>query len=406
MNRIPIRLAGALIGVSLLGAACGAPKGGGSTTATSAASTTTTLPPGNVDAADLRSKMTALLQENVFLTAMATQAIATSADPAPALAAREANAKALQDAFTSIFGAGPGSQFGTLWRRHLQSFLDYAKAKVAGDTNGAATVKASFDPFLADLGTFFDTTTNGNIQQAASTTEVKPYVTAVLSAIDAQAAKKATQYDSIKKAADKTNDLANVLVVGFQKGKPGAFRGDPTTGHAVLRSELTLVLEQHVYLAGLAIKAALSGGDATAASATLDANSANLANVFAAVYGDDARQQVLALWRKHIGFFVDYAKATAAKSSSSAGTARSNLDQYRADFGALLESLTKGRLTKSAVSSDLAVHVSTLSNAIDAIAANDPSQVAKLSTAAQHMDGTATTVADALADQFPTTFAG
>src|SRR3954452_10772372 len=76
-----------------------------------------------------------------------------------------------------------------------------------------------------------------------------------------------------------------------------------SSGAADLRAGLTSLLTEHVYLAGIALT---KGGPAVA---TLDDNSKALSKAIASVYGDDAGKQFLALWRKHIGFFVAYKKA-------------------------------------------------------------------------------------------------
>src|SRR5688572_22411553 len=84
------------------------------------------------------------------------------------------------------------------------------------------------------------------------------------------------------------------------------------TPAAELRAGLTSLLQEHVYLAGAAISQAVAdGGDmaapaTTSAVETLDANSVALSEAVASVYGEDAGAQFLELWRKHIGFFVDY----------------------------------------------------------------------------------------------------
>lgn len=409
MNRIPFRLAGALVGVSLLAAACGAPKGAGTKGAV-VASTTTTLAPGNVDASDYRASLTALLQEHVFLTGLATGAVASGGNPAAPLATLERNTASLQQRITSVFGSADGAQFGDLWRKHIGFFIDYAKAKAGGNQAGADAAKANLTAYETDFGSFLDSATNGNLQQPGAIAELKPHVDTLIATIDSQAAKKANQFDNLKKAADHMLGTAEVLVAAAEKAKPAAFEGDATTGKALLRSTLTAALQEHVYLAGIATSAVLDppAPPATAAdaAAALDKNSVDLANIVGSAYGDPAVQQFLALWRKHIGFFVDYAKARAAKDQSGVSTAKANLDGYRDDFGAFLESATKGRLTKGAVASDLAVHVSGLEAAIDAQAANDPSQFDKLSTAAAHMAMTADMITGALSEQFPDHFSG
>jgi len=178
-----------------------------------------------------------------------------------------------------------------------------------------------------------------------------------------------------------------------------------------LRAGLTALLQEHVYLAGLAINQAVADkGDLTApatkaAVAALDANSVGLSDAISSVYGAAGGEQFLALWRKHIGFFVDYTLGGATGDAAKQAKAKADLDGYRNDFGAFLESATKGGLTKQAVADELTPHVQTLFAAIDAVLAHSPDVYAKLKTAADHMPMTAQVLAGAIAKQFPDKFA-
>ena len=187
--------------------------------------------------------------------------------------------------------------------------------------------------------------------------------------------------------------------------------GDPTaTPAADLRSGLTALLQEHVYLAGIAINQAVAdGGDleapATAdAVATLDGNSVALSEAIASVYGPEGGEQFLALWRAHIGFFVDYTLGGATANQEMQDAARQQLDDYRADFGAFVDSATGGNLPADAVAAELQVHVDTLLVAVDAILAGSPDVFPLLREAAGHMPGTAAALAGAIATQMPDTF--
>jgi hypothetical protein len=170
-----------------------------------------------------------------------------------------------------------------------------------------------------------------------------------------------------------------------------------------LRAALTALLQEHVYLAGIATGTALSGGDLGPPAAALDQNSMGLADAIGSVYGDAAGESFLALWRKHIQFFVDYTNATATGDAAAKAKAVSDLDAYRADFGAFLESANPN-LPKEAVAEELKPHVATLFAAIDAQATKDPSQYEKLRIAADHMPMTAKILAAGISTQFPKKF--
>ncbi|HVM39389.1 MAG TPA: hypothetical protein VM618_01275 [Acidimicrobiia bacterium] len=195
---------------------------------------------------------------------------------------------------------------------------------------------------------------------------------------------------------------------GTEQDGGGDAGAEPSTetGAAELRAGLTALLQEHVYLAGIAVSTGVSAGlDSPAfeaAAGTLDENSVALSEAVGGVYGDEAGSAFLELWRKHIGFFVDYTKAKAGGDEAGATAAREALDGYRADFGAFLAGANPN-LTQDAVAEELVPHVDTVFSAIDAVVAGEP-PFAELREAAQVMPGTANVLAGAIVAQFPDQF--
>jgi hypothetical protein len=176
---------------------------------------------------------------------------------------------------------------------------------------------------------------------------------------------------------------------------------------AELHATLNSLLQDHAVLALNATDAALGGrnDEFTAAAGALDDNSKELAGAIGSVYGSDAETQFLALWRKHIGFFVDYTKATAAKDATAQAKSVNDLMGYTQDFGAFLESATGGRLPKAAVADLVKTHVVGLKNAVDAEAAKDYAKAFSEERAAEkHMTTIGNAIADAIVNQFPDKF--
>jgi hypothetical protein len=177
-----------------------------------------------------------------------------------------------------------------------------------------------------------------------------------------------------------------------------------------LRATLTAGLQEHVYLAGIAISTAVGAGgnleDPAVASAvqTLDGNSVALSEAVGSVYGDEGGEQFLSLWRDHIGFFVDYTLGKATGDAAKADQAKAKLDGYRAEFGAFIDSASDGELPSDAVAADLGMHVDSLITAIDAVVAKSPDAFPKLQAAAAHMPMTAATLAGGIAAQMPDEF--
>lgn len=167
---------------------------------------------------------------------------------------------------------------------------------------------------------------------------------------------------------------------------------------STLRAGLTALLQEHVYLAGIATGEALGGHDLAPPAAALDKNSVALGDAIASIYGRAAGDQFLALWRTHITFFVDYTKGLATNNQAMVAKARADLDQYRSDFGAFLAAANPN-LTKDAVANELIPHVQSLFAAINAQAAKSPEAFEKLRLAASHMPMTADILAGAIAKQ-------
>jgi len=179
------------------------------------------------------------------------------------------------------------------------------------------------------------------------------------------------------------------------------------TKAAALRTTLNNLFAEHVWLAGSATGAALGGRDADfKAAAALDQNSVAIARAIGSVYGSDAELAFLPLWRKHIGFAVDYTVGVATNDRAKADKAVNDLVAYSQDFGAFLQSANPN-LPKSVVADLVKHHVVTLKTVIDAQAAKDPDKAyVALRTAAGHMQMIADPLAEAIVKQFPDKFRG
>ena len=176
---------------------------------------------------------------------------------------------------------------------------------------------------------------------------------------------------------------------------------------AELRAKLNTLLQEHAYLAASATNAALGGRQAEfqAAAGALDANSVDLSKAIGMVYGTGAENAFLALWRKHIGFFVDYATGVATKDKAKQEKAVKDLVGYTQDFGAFLASANPN-LPKAVVADLVKTHVLTLKDVVDAQGMGDQKKAyTALRSAASHMMMIADPLAMAIAKQFPDKFA-
>jgi hypothetical protein len=174
------------------------------------------------------------------------------------------------------------------------------------------------------------------------------------------------------------------------------------TAAAQLRAGLTGLLRQHVDLTAYVVQSVVAEGSledpqVQGAVGALTDNTNALGDAIGSIYGDDAKDQFLDLWNAHIGFFVTYVKGDLGNDAKLKAKANKQLDGYRRDFGAFVESATGGALPQQAVAKELVGHIQTLEDAIDALVAKDPDAAHLVSMAADHMDGTAAALATGIA---------
>jgi phosphoglycolate phosphatase-like HAD superfamily hydrolase len=177
------------------------------------------------------------------------------------------------------------------------------------------------------------------------------------------------------------------------------------TPAADLRATLDRLLGEHAILATQ--KGYDGEPDFEAVAAALDENGVELAQAIGSVYGDEAADQFLdgpALWRDHIGFFVDYTVGLAKKDKAAHWEAVENLTGYTGAFSGFLAGATG--LPQDALQESTTEHVMQLKGQIDAYAAGDHEEAYLFRQAYEHMIMTGDTLADAIVAQKPGEFGG
>lgn len=199
-------------------------------------------------------------------------------------------------------------------------------------------------------------------------------------------------------AAQHMPETAATLAGGFATALD--LPGDAMSPAAELRSGLTSLLQEHVYLAGMAVATAYTAGPDSAefglAADTLDKNSVALSEAIGELSTPEQEEAFLALWREHVGYFVDY--AVAAKGGDQAGkdAALASLQGYTVTAGTFFEDVSGGALPAADIAMNLQMHVTTLSAAIDGLAAGSTDAYALLQTAASHVGEGAAVIATGL----------
>jgi hypothetical protein len=159
----------------------------------------------------------------------------------------------------------------------------------------------------------------------------------------------------------------------------------------------------YVFLAGVTTATSIGGGHLAPPSQALDADSHALANVFASVYTDAVGDQFYSLWAANVSSLPGYAKAAASGDVAGESRARSDLDRFRTELGAMVASTTPG-LTSDVVAGSMQDPIASLLAAIDAQAAKSPAQFDLLRKAADAMPKVADVLSEAIAEQFLTRF--
>jgi hypothetical protein len=363
---------------------------------------------GSKNASDLRTGYNALFAEHVYLAGAATSAAlgGRQAEFEAAAAALDGNSRDLATSIGSVYGAEAEKAFLPLWRKHIGFVVDYTTGVATKDKGKQDKAVAELIAYTQDFGAFLSSA-NPNLPKSVVADLVKHHVVTLKDVIDSQATgNSAKAYLALRIASSHMAKIGDPVAGAIARQFSDKYPGSSEASSAALRSALNLALREHVYLAAAATNAALGGRQAEfeAAAGALDGNSVDVARAIGSVYGADAEKAFLPLWRKHIGFVVDYTTGVATKDRTKQDKAVADLVAYTQDFGAFLASANPN-LPKEVVADLVKHHVLTLKDVIDPQAAGDQAKAyANLRTAGSHMGKIADPLAAAIAKQFPDRF--
>jgi hypothetical protein len=360
-------------------------------------------------AADLRVKLNALLGEHMLLAAVATSHALGGRDVAfkGAVSGLDSNSTDLAKGIGAVYGADAEKAFLPLWQKHIGFMVDYTMGIAAKD-------KAKQDKSVKDLVAYADefgvflSSANPNLAKSAVADLVKGHILTLKDVIDAQAAGDWPKaYAAVRTAYSHMHMIGDPVAAAVAKQFPEKFSDRADSPAASLRNSLNLALREHAILAAMATGAALGGRTAefNAATNAVDGNSIDISKAIGSVYGADAENAFLPLWRKHIVFVVDYTTALAAKDKAKQDKAVKDLINYADDFGAFLASANPD-LPKNTVAELVKGHILTLKDVVDAQATREwPKVYSNLRLATSHMAMIADPLGMAIAKQFPERFA-
>jgi hypothetical protein len=360
-------------------------------------------------AADLRANLNALLGEHVLIAAVATSHALGGCEAAfnGAVGGLDANSVDISKAIGAVYGADAEKAFLPLWRKHIGFFVDYTTGVATKDKAKQEKAVADLVGYSQDFGAFLSSA-NPNLPKNVVADLVKGHILTLKDVVDAQAVGDWPKaYGAIRSAYHHMQMIGDPLAAAIAKQFPSRFPGAADSPASTLRTTLNMSLREHAIVAAMATGSELGGREAEfkAAANALDGNSIDIAKAIGSVYGADAEKAFLPLWRKHIGFVVDYTTGLATKDKAKQDKAVNDLIKYSDDFGAFLSSANPN-LPKSTVAELVKGHIITLKDVVDAQAAREwPKVYANLRTAAGHMAMIADPLGMAIAKQFPNRFA-
>jgi hypothetical protein len=404
MRRSVLGFAGPLLALALVTAACGDDEPTPQTTGTTPPAQLTTDTP----AAALRSDLNRLLQEHVFLAALATDAgLAGATDQFEAAAtALDGNSDDIINTFGSVYPDAKAT-FNDAWRGHIGFVVDYVTGLATEDQAKQDQAVSDLQGYWESFGQFLSDTVATLPDGPAVSALVMKHVLTLKTVIDAQAARDpGSALTALREAAGHMHMIGDPLAAAIAQDK--GVEGSATDAASGLRSSLNQLLQEHVYLAAIAATGALSANTPVfeAAATALDGNSDDIINTFGSVY-PDAKATFNDAWKGHIGFVVDYVTGLATEDQAKQDQAVSDLQGYWESFGQFLSDTVATLPEGPAVSALVMEHVLTLKTVIDDFAGGDvEAGFSDLRAAAGHMHMIGDPLAGAIVADNPQAFEG
>src|SRR5829696_6879324 len=258
-------------------------------------------------------------------------------DPDLAQAANAAlgrNTDAIGQIVAALFGDPARQQFTTLWGGHVQALFNYSRGVADGDDSVRAAARVQVAKLERDLSAFFSAASQGRLPQQTAQGAVTMHIDHLLQQTDAYEAGQYAQANEIYREGFRhAFGLGQALAATLL---PPAAAPALATPMWRLRSELNRLLGEHVVLVVSTMRAAATESpDFTAAAATVNANTQDLAAAIDTLFGPAAR--VLDSFEARLADFLGAATKQKLAASSVAKAVRAHdrmlLDQVNAYVG-------------------------------------------------------------------------
>ncbi|WP_245237686.1 copper amine oxidase N-terminal domain-containing protein [Paenibacillus ihuae] len=365
----------------------------------------------NGAAPNLQATLGELLGEHALLAVIAMQkGYDGAADFGDAAAALGKNTDDLSAAIASVYGQAAGDAFKPIWSSHIGYFVDYVKATAAKDEAGRQKAVAELEEYRMKQAEFFHNANPEYFQTAAIADGLKMHIGHLLDAFNSYVNKDyAAAYADTRTAYAHMFMTAAALSAGIEAQFPAKFPAESVASPGIdLRAGLGQLLGEHATLAALAMQKGINGApDFTAAAGVLNSNTEDLSAAIASVYGTAAGDAFKTIWTSHIGYFVDYVKATAAGDEAGRQKAVAELEDYRMKQAAFFHSANPAYFETAAIAEGLKMHIGHLLDTFNSYVNKDFANAYTFErTAYAHMFMTASELTGGIVAQFPDKFHG
>ena len=360
------------------------------------------------EAANLRVTLDRLLAEHAFLTIEQMRSGLTgSPDHAAAAKGVEGNSTDVANAIGSIYGQAAIAPFGEVWRSHIGYLVDYAISVGKDDAAGKQTALDGLADYRAKVRAFL-TQANPGVALGGILDALDMHTAQLITFIDKEHAGDhqgayAVEREAYPHMFEVGDALAKVIANKFAPRYAGMDVAYSSAG--TLRVTLDRLLGEHAFLSAEAMRAGVAGeAYFGAAKAALDANSADLAALVKAAYGEAASAKFADMWRQHIGAYLRYIDATRAKDEAARTQAVDEISLYARQLGEFLAAANP-HLDAAATAQLFREHAQHLIDQVEAFGKGDyDTTYTTVRHGYAHMFTVGEALAAALATQFPAKF--
>jgi hypothetical protein len=344
---------------------------------------------------ELRDQLQALMAHHATLVVRFMRATVSSdpgfVDAANAVLVR--NTEDLQAALKPALGDDVAVAFGAQWQHHTGLLFNYAAGVRDEDASALREVRGQLASYVSDQAALLATATDERLSVEMGETALQMQADLLLYQIDAYARGDYEQaYELEREAYAHMYPLAAALAAAATGHAPDAVKTSPTEE---LRTDLALLLGDHVELAIDTMRSGVGGGkDFPAAAAALDANTGELTSALDTMFGAKRAKRFNRVWADHIDLLVNYTVAVTDNDAAAQTQTAERFDEVSARFGKVLAKTTGGAVEATAAARAMAAHEQLLLDQIEAYADGDYVQAQDIAyTAYQHIHGLADTLA-------------